>query len=106
MILDSGHSLIVDATFLNMCDRQVYADLAAKKNVKFTILSFQATITQLEQNILQRNKRGDDASDADIKVLHRQRQLFDPLQAGEKAQSIVIQFGETIPVNKIKKLFS
>ncbi len=100
MILDSGHSLVVDATFLNISDRQVYADLAAKKNVKFAILNFQATIPQLEQNILQRNKRGDDASDAGIEVLHRQLKMFDSLLTEEKTQSIDIQFGETMPISK------
>jgi aminoglycoside phosphotransferase family enzyme/predicted kinase len=106
MILESGHSLIIDATFLKLHDRQVYSDLAAKKNAGFVVLSFQAKIPQLEQNIIQRQKRDDDASDAGIEVLYRQRQTFDPLQADEMAQSIEINFGEMMPINKIKRVLT
>jgi len=72
--LDAGASVILDATFLDDAVRARVARAAAERGVSFTGLWLTAETAILESRI---GGRGRDASDADLAVLHRQREPQD-----------------------------
>ena len=85
LILRSGESVVVDATFLRHADRQRFRDLAANCRVPFKILAFDATSDELRRRIEQRQKAGTDASDANLAVLEKQLAEREPLDPEELA---------------------
>lgn len=104
LLVQNGQSVIVDATFLKYNERTTFAALAQTQNIHFTVLHFHASTKQLEQNILARAQRNDDASDADIDVLHKQLAVYDKLQKNEHV--ITIAFGEPLPETQIAKILN
>ncbi|WMP16481.1 bifunctional aminoglycoside phosphotransferase/ATP-binding protein [Thiothrix lacustris] len=102
LALHSGYSVVVDATFLQQEQRQRFQQLANDKQVAFLILHFEATPAQLESNILQRQQAGNDASDADIAVLHQQLTHYKPLQDNEPY--VTVRFNEGLPLARIRIL--
>jgi predicted kinase len=84
VLLRSGESVVVDATFLKREQRDLFRNLADKERVPFTILAFQADRAELEQRIAARLKKDDDASDATLQVLESQLQSVEPLGADER----------------------
>jgi aminoglycoside phosphotransferase family enzyme/predicted kinase len=70
--INSGYSVIVDATFLLHAQRQRFASLAQQLNCGFKILDCETETTVLQQRIQQREQRGADASEANLAVLERQ----------------------------------
>jgi uncharacterized protein len=83
LLLRAGWSVIVDATFLQRAERDVFRSLAKGLGVPFNILAPQATAQQLRERIAARQARGRDASEATLAVLERQLQLLEPLGADE-----------------------
>lgn len=86
-IIDAGYSVIVDATFLDKRQRDLFQQLAVEKAVRFKILDFKASADTLRQRIRQRSG---DASDADLQVLERQLANYRPLDASELAMTVSI----------------
>ncbi len=82
-LLRGGESVIVDATFLRQRDRQRFQDLAAAAGTGFAILQFSADRTELERRIAARSQQGEDASDANLQVLHSQLETMEPLSERE-----------------------
>jgi hypothetical protein len=99
-ILQTGHSVIVDATFLDAALRQHFRTLAQTSGAAFLILHLTATQEQLERNILHRQKLGNDPSDADIAVLHKQLAAYKPLQDDEPY--VTVQPDEYLPLERIQ----
>jgi predicted kinase len=81
--LQSGYSVILDATFLAREARQQARALASSLKVGFAILHFEARPDTLRERVRQRAQRGDDASDADLAVLESQLAQAEPLQDDE-----------------------
>lgn len=92
-ILDSGYSVIVDATFINSSFIKQFKTIAEKKQVPFFILEFRATERTLRQRIINR-KQG--ASDADIAVLEKQLKQWQDLSDNEKKNVIEINTEEPV----------
>jgi aminoglycoside phosphotransferase family enzyme/predicted kinase len=88
-IVESGHRVIVDATFLRHADRQRFARLAAQLGVAFAIVDFSAEPPVLRSRVMARSERGGDASDADLAVLDYQLRTAEPLQPGEREHTFV-----------------
>lgn len=88
IIVKSGFSVIVDATFLKEIHRSAQRDLAERLNVKFTILDFDCPLPVLEERIRKRILEKNDPSEADIEVLHKQIQNRENLSEKEKYVSI------------------
>jgi predicted kinase len=82
-LLNEGWSVIVDATFLTHKERLDFRALAKKSGVEFHILAPKATPLELSKRILDRLKKGHDASEATIKVLERQITMMEPLDESE-----------------------
>lgn len=84
-ILESGHGVIVDATFLKRRHRDLFCALATRARVPFSIVDFTVREEILRERIAARLEQGQDASDADLAVLEHQLATHEPLQAEELA---------------------
>lgn len=102
LALQHGYPVVVDATFLHADQRQRFQQLAIQHHAVFLILDFSATPDQLEANIRQRQQAGNDASDADIAVLHKQLSLYKPLQDHEPC--VTVRFNNSLPLARIQTL--
>jgi aminoglycoside phosphotransferase family enzyme/predicted kinase len=97
-IVEAGHRVIVDATFLRYADRRAFADLAARLGVAFAIIDFQVDTSLLRSRIAERARRGGDASDADLAVLDHQLRIGDPLRDNERLHAFA--FDASRPVER------
>jgi hypothetical protein len=88
--LRAGFSVIVDATFLECARRQAFRALARRCGAPFAILDFQTPDEVLERRVAAREAAGQDASEAGIAVLRRQRQSMEPLAPDEQPFAIAI----------------
>ncbi|WP_233805290.1 bifunctional aminoglycoside phosphotransferase/ATP-binding protein [Paraburkholderia sp. HP33-1] len=95
-VLQSGHSVIVDATFLEFRHRGTFFALAERLGVPARILDFRAERAVLEQRIEARRKGPRDLSDADTATLTRQLASADALTAAEQALSL--PFDTAVPI--------
>ena len=84
-VLDSGHGVIVDATFLTQQHRDLFRAFAASMHVPFAIVDFVVPEKNLRERIVARVREGQDASDADLGVLEHQIATQEPLRAEELA---------------------
>ena len=82
-IVEAGHGVIVDATFLQHRHREMFRELAKRLRVPFLIIDFRAAESDFRERIVARNRTGQDASDANLAVLEHQLKTHDPLQADE-----------------------
>ena len=86
-IIDAGYTVIVDGVFLHHQQREIFRQLAAKKQVPFTILECTASINTLRTRITKRTKG---ASDANLEVLENQYTMWQPLQEHELDNTLII----------------
>lgn len=86
-VLSAGYTAIVDGAFLQVWQRQLFADLAAELGVAFVILDMLASESVLVARIEQRLG---DASEATTAVLQQQLLSAEPLQAQELQQRLCI----------------
>jgi uncharacterized protein len=89
-VIEAGFSVVVDATFLKRAQRDAFRHLAGQLNVPFTILEFCASAETLRRRVAQRGAQADDASEADLAVLHGQFAALEPLTAEEQASALTI----------------
>lgn len=88
--LAAGFPVIVDATFILHARRRTFADLAAAAGVPFAIIECRAADDVVAARIGDRRAAGLDASEADLDVLQRQRQIAQPLERHETAAAIPV----------------
>jgi hypothetical protein len=88
LILDSGYSVLVDATFLKREQRAPFLALAQRLRRACTILSLHAPEPLLRQRLGERSRGGTDASDADADVLGLQLRAREPLSAEESRHAL------------------
>jgi hypothetical protein len=88
LVLQSGYSVIVDASFLQRKYRDVFRSLAEKHQLSFTIVHCVATDNELEQRIQARELEGRDPSEATLDVLNAQRKNQQPPDSDEKSHVI------------------
>lgn len=72
VILKSGISVVVDATFLKPEHRQPFIELAQSMGVSMGIFSIQADLETLKNAIIHRHNINTDPSDATIEVMQQQ----------------------------------
>jgi len=90
VMLEAGHSVIVDATFQKAEQRAPFIQLAHDMKIPLHILDFQARPDTLRRRVTGRSRAGTDISEADLRVLEHQLATRQPLNAAEQAQTIVI----------------
>ena len=83
-----GISVIVDAAFLDVEDRQQFKALADRLGASFVIVSCVADKAEMARRIASRAIEKTSPSDATIAVLDNQLQVFVPLRADELADVV------------------
>ena len=94
-LLNAGHTVLVDATFLDAAQRKPFRELTQERGIPFFILSFQASEDTLRARLAQRQG---DASDANGAVLSRQIASFQPLGSEELDAVIPIATEQAKPL--------
>ncbi len=84
-LLAAGWPVVVDAAFLERDQRDLFRDLAERLGVPFQILDIQADPDTLRERVRQREADGNDASEADLRVLEHQMATALPLDTDEIA---------------------
>jgi len=81
--LRGGYTIIVDATFARAEHRARFRDLATSLGVKFGVVYCHAPRQVLQDRIVERQRRFDDPSDANLAILSWQEERFEPPGANE-----------------------
>ena len=89
--------MIVDAAFLRVDERRIFAALADAQQVPFTIVDCHAPPATLRERLARRNARGDDASEADEVVLATLSAVAEPLTDAERACAIRVDAAVPTP---------
>jgi uncharacterized protein len=89
-LLQAGLPVIVDATFLQRARRHSFAELAGALGVPFFILDLRAGADTLRARLIERVRRGGDASDAGVEVLERQLGVDEGLAGAELARALPV----------------
>ncbi|MFN9718537.1 MAG: AAA family ATPase [Planctomycetota bacterium] len=72
LILDAGHSVVVDAVFMSHEHREPFQQLAERLGAPFLILACEAPADILRSRVYARQAANLDPSDADVSVLEKQ----------------------------------
>jgi len=99
--LTAGQRVIVDAAFLRRGERDDFRRMAQECGVPFTLLHCRAPEALLRERVQMRGERADDASEADLAVLDRQRAGAEPLAAQEQGTAITIDTGAPVEVEAL-----
>jgi len=89
-VIEAGFTVVVDATFLQRAQRDAFRRLAAQLGVPFTILALRAHAETLRHRVVRRSAQGNDASEADLTVLHGQLAALEPLTTAEQTYALTI----------------
>jgi len=87
-VLQQGHSVLVDATFLKQCHRSRFEALARNNNAPWTIIACEAPQPVLEERVRSRHSQGGDPSEATVEVVRSQCGVIEPLTSEEQARAI------------------
>jgi aminoglycoside phosphotransferase family enzyme/predicted kinase len=85
--LSSGHSIIIDATYLKEDHRTQVSQIAEDHGVPFVIVDCHAPNEVIAQWLEQRQREGGDPSDATLDVIKQQQASQEPLTPTEKDHS-------------------
>jgi hypothetical protein len=105
-VLESGEHCIVDAAFLKRDERRSFAELAGELKIPFTILYCHAPMAVLRTRLTQRQAEGRDASEADVSVMERQTDYWEPFDDREKERVLEIDTAESDPVALVRELLA
>jgi len=89
-VLKSGYSVVIDATFFTRSQREPFKQLADRLSVPLRILCFHADAAVLRQRIEERQSVGRDISEADLRVLAHQLDVYTGLDSDEQSYTITI----------------
>ena len=101
LALSAGWPVIVDAAFLRATERDAFHQLARRLGVPFAILDCHADAALLRTRVAARQRRADDASEADVAVLERQFAWCEPLGSDERAASLVVDAARPLDVDTL-----
>ncbi|MGA9666429.1 MAG: AAA family ATPase [Gallionella sp.] len=87
-LVGSGFSVIVDAAFMLHAEREGFRALAVEMGVPFVIASLQADGAVLAERLALRSRHRDDASEADIAVMHKVQTMQEPLRDQERLAAV------------------
>lgn len=99
IILKSGHSVLVDATFLKAGYRDLFHELCEQHAVALQIVACSLDDAVIRERLEAREKAGIDVSDATVKVYEAQLASADPLTDHEEQHTLHINTAEQVAVN-------
>lgn len=88
--ISSGHTALVDATFLTAARRERFAALADALGASFGIIAPEADEASLRARVRERAARGGSVSEADEEVLDAQLARLEPLREDERARRLTL----------------
>jgi aminoglycoside phosphotransferase family enzyme/predicted kinase len=94
-VLAAGFPVIVDGTFLHRRVRVDFRQLARRLGVSFAILDCTAQPELIHQRLLARAQGAQDASEADIGVMERQKEQREPISGDEIDLAVAVDSGST-----------
>ncbi|WP_296812090.1 AAA family ATPase, partial [Thiocapsa sp.] len=100
-ILGYGYDVLVDATFICAARRALFWDLARRHCTPVAILALDAPVDVLRNRIICRRAENQDVSEADVRVLERQRLALEPLASDERAHAVFIDTSRTPPLAEV-----
>ena len=100
-VLEAGHNVIVDASFLERDARTRFQELAERVGVGFVIVSVAASIDELQRRLASRQRAGGDASEADLAVLRYQLDHADALDADERDRVVEVATDEPVDIDRL-----
>jgi aminoglycoside phosphotransferase family enzyme/predicted kinase len=100
-LLTAGHHVIVDASFLDRRDREVFYELARQREISVALVDVCARDEELLQRLRERTLRGSDASDADVAVLGYQHEHADPLDEEELRHTIAVDSDTDVDIDRL-----
>jgi len=103
LILEGGHSLVVDATFLRREQRRPFRELAACLGVPFAILEMQTPEALMRRRIRGRLAKDRDPSEADETILDRQLAEAEPLDDAERAMAVALTPDAPLPLERLRR---
>ena len=103
MILRAGHSVIVDAAFLQRAQRDRLRAVAEQEHAVFVILDIQTPENTLHARLLQRQQQKSEASEAGLTVLQHQLTIQEPLSDDERGHALTIDGAKTIVIAELER---
>lgn len=101
ILLDSGHSAIVDATFLTREQREEQRRVAEQRGAEFRLLDCRAPLELLRERIQARALAGNDPSEADTAVLDHQIAHREAPGEEERAWTLTVDTGQDWAVDDV-----
>ena len=99
--LRAGFSAIVDATFLEAADRELFRALARHTGANLVIVSCQSDPVTLSRRVLERSTWHTDAADASLAILDTQLREFAPFTLAEQSCVIAVDTCEPHAVQRV-----
>lgn len=87
-VIQSGISVVVDATFSELAERRRFADLSHRLHVPLIILHFDVAPELLKERVRSRMQDGRDASEATEEIVALQQDRFERLTSEELACAV------------------
>ena len=95
-ITQAGYTVIVDASFLELAQRDQFSLLARQCGVPGILISCDAPVSVLRERIERRSRHEKDASEATLAVLQHQIETHDALTEEERANSLMVTSSKPI----------
>jgi aminoglycoside phosphotransferase family enzyme/predicted kinase len=86
--IEAGFPAIIDATFLHRETRQQFHKLAVQLGVPFVIIDCIAQTDELRRRLIERERQGTDASEANVEVMEKQLATAAALTSEEQAYCV------------------
>ncbi len=103
MILRTGHSVIVDAAFLQRGQRDRLHAVAQEMRIPFVILNLQTPEDTLRERLRQRSGQKHGVSEAGLAVLEHQLTQQEPLTGSEQRLAIGVEAGEPVAIPALEQ---
>ena len=103
-VIESGYTVVVDATFLKRKWRQEFAQLAAVLDCPFLVLDVDAPETVLRTRIARRREGARDPSEADEKILEKQLLSREPFTREEQQYVLTIRPDQPFSMERLSAL--
>ncbi|TVS17906.1 MAG: aminoglycoside phosphotransferase [Gammaproteobacteria bacterium] len=101
-VLDSGHGVIVDATFLTAAQRLPFIALAQRRGIDVGVLEVTAGQATLERRVRDRARAGNDPSEADTEVLMGQLGQVQRPEAEEGAWVVEVENEQDVDIEALR----
>jgi aminoglycoside phosphotransferase family enzyme/predicted kinase len=103
-MLEAGHTVIVDASFLARVERDRFHDLAKRAGADFAIVGTTTEQKELHRRLERRQRDGTDPSEADAAVLRYQLDHADAFGDDERDHVVEVATDEPVDVDTLVKV--